>query len=527
MGSAGEAHPAEPAETSTGFAVKAASGSAWTTLQTVANKFATVFATLLLARFLDPAEIGLGNLAVSIAVFAFVLAPVVMGDVLIARPTEYNAIGGTASRLAWIAGIVQCLVLTTLAIPIERWTGKTGLAFLVVVAAMRPIANATLMLPDVRLRLDLDYRRIALVDGWTIFGATVLGVVMAALGAGPVSVTLPPILTLAVRGIVYRALVSKRLPRGFARSLAVPLLRNFGIAASAQYFNNLRMVLEVLVLGALATESEIGYFGLAYTLAIQANSVIAGQLGAVLQPIFGHLGGDPTRQVTGFVRATRLLSAFLVPLSLFQAVLSIPLFELLFPENWSPAGPVLAALSVGQAFVFVAAPSIALLKAQGRFATYFMWQSAQLVISAGAFILLVKDGGAWAVDLAGSFGLPVPGDSGRAFAMAIASAAAWSFFCPMAYWLAGRTGGLRKRTVAGVFLTPWAISLPIAVLVIAAIVVIRPMFGTTWTAIVSLAVLGPAGSVVAVGLCLAIRAEERRDALALVARLRGRRRPTT
>ena len=80
------------------------------------------------------------------------------------------------------------------------------------------------MLPDVRLRLDLDYRRIALVDGWTIFGATVLGVVMAALGAGPVSVTLPPILTLAVRGIVYRALVSKRLPRGFARSLAVSLV---------------------------------------------------------------------------------------------------------------------------------------------------------------------------------------------------------------------------------------------------------------------------------------------------------------
>ncbi|RLS90401.1 MAG: lipopolysaccharide biosynthesis protein, partial [Planctomycetota bacterium] len=52
----------EPVPGKAGFASAAASGSAWTTLQTVANKFVTVFAMLVLARLLTPAEFGLASL---------------------------------------------------------------------------------------------------------------------------------------------------------------------------------------------------------------------------------------------------------------------------------------------------------------------------------------------------------------------------------------------------------------------------------------------------------------------------------
>ena len=55
-----------PAAPKAGFASAAASGSAWTTLQTVGNKLVTVFAMLVLARLLTPAEFGLANLAASI-----------------------------------------------------------------------------------------------------------------------------------------------------------------------------------------------------------------------------------------------------------------------------------------------------------------------------------------------------------------------------------------------------------------------------------------------------------------------------
>jgi PST family polysaccharide transporter len=514
-----------PAEGASGYAAKAASGSAWTTLQTVTNKFVTVFATLLLAHFLTPAEIGLGNLAVSIAVFAFVLAPVVMGDVLIAEKSRLDTVGGTASRVAWIAGIAQCLALTALAVPIERLSGKPGLAFLVVVAAMRPIANATLMLPDVRLRLDLAYRTIAMVDGAVILGATVLGVVMAALGAGPVSVTLPPILTLAVRGMVYRGIVRHRLPHGYDRSLALPLLGRFAVASTGQYFNNLRAVLEVLVLGLFATETEIGYFGLAYTLAIQANSVIAGQLGAVLQPIFGHIGDDPKRQIAGFVRATRLLSTISVPLSLLQAALALPLFGLFFAEGWAPAAPILAALSVGQAFVFVSAPAIALLKAQGRFRTYVAWQACQLVVSTGIFLLAVGGDGTWALEASNALGLEISVDSARAFAIAVVSTLAWAVFCPVAYWLGGRPASLPMRTVIGVFLEPWLTSVPIVAGVSLAWIGLRGIIPPPWADAVALFAIGPVAGVLAIGACVVTRSSVRRDFLALVERFCARRSP--
>ena len=107
-------------------------------------------------------------------------------------------------------------------------------------------------------------------------------------------------------------------------------------------------------------ETEVGLFVLAATYAIQANTVIAGQIGSVLQPIFAHVREDAGRQIGGFLRATRLLSAIAVPLSLVQAAIAVPVFHLLFPPKWTGSIAIFAVLSVAQAFVFVSAPAIAL-----------------------------------------------------------------------------------------------------------------------------------------------------------------------
>lgn len=99
-----EAEGPQPSKKS--YAAAAASGSAWTTAQTVVNKAITVIAMLLLARLLSPGEFGLANLAASIGAFAFVFAPFVMGDVLLAEQKRFDELAGTANAVAWSSAIL-------------------------------------------------------------------------------------------------------------------------------------------------------------------------------------------------------------------------------------------------------------------------------------------------------------------------------------------------------------------------------------------------------------------------------------
>jgi teichuronic acid exporter len=501
----------------------AASGSAWTTTQMVVNKLVTVFAMLLLARFLSPAEFGLANLAASIGAFVFVFAPFVMGDVLLSRPDRFNAIAGAANAVAWGAGIVLFGILAAAAIPIERISGKEGLALLVFIAALRPLADAVLVVPNSRMRIDLAYRRIAIIDGGVILASTVAGVVMAWLGAGPMAITLPPIAVLAVRGMFYWRAVNGRVPLGVKREQVPSVARSFAMAALGQYLNNVLLILEVLVLGWYATETEIGLFGLAFQLAIQANMVIASQLGAVLQPIFGHIQNDPDRQVGGFVRATRLLSSVAVPISLVQAALAVPAFTMLFEPKWTGSIAIFAVLSIGQAFMFVSAPSIALLKAQGRFRAYFAWQFAQLVTALVAFVLAVTQGAPIASELAMAVGLPVDPESGRALALGMASALVWATFCPIAVWLAGRPAQLGIGRTLSVFIEPWAVTLPAAAALVLLWSLLRASIGQ-WTAdLAAIAVLGPLAVLVSIAGCVWLRADTRADCRTMLSKFIRRR----
>ena len=507
-----------------GFAAQAASGSAWTTAQTVANKFVTVFAMLAIARFLSPAELGLANLAVSIGAFCFIFAPFVMGDVLIAESKRFDALSGVAGRLSWAAGWTMFAIVAAIAVPIERWKGEAGLAFLVGVTALRPLADAVLVVAFARARIDLDYRRIARTDGLINRLATLFSVSMAWLGAGPVSVTLPPIAALAVRGWIYRRDYHGRLDHTVHAEYRAEIGRKFAVASIGQYANNVLMVLEVLVLGMFATKAEIGFFGLAFQLAVQANTIIAAQLGAVLQPIFGHIQEDPARQIGAFVRATRLLSAVAVPMSVMQAALAIPAFAVLFEAKWTGAIAPFVALSLAQSFVFVTAPAIALLKAQGRFTVYLAWQFGQLGIATIVFLCATawEWGGGMSLEMATACGIPTDADGGRSLAIAVASAVVWAASCPIAVFLAGRPAHLGKRTTLGIFFQPWIIAGPCALLMVFAWVRLRIALPMMWADLLTLLVVGPAFLLVAILGCVWSRHDSREDFRRVIGRFRRR-----
>lgn len=427
------------------FAAIAARGSFVNTAQTMLNKIATAVAMLVIARFLSPADYGVAAQAMAAASFLIVLQPLTMGDVLIAHPTDLPNLAWTARRLAtWIGAGTTLLILLSIPVfvGIYRDYPTAWLGGLLAVAALRPLMDARLVVPLARLRTELRYSKIAMIDGGVQLVVTTLAVIMAMTGLGGTALVVPVIIGAAARGFLYGRGMPAPSAVGLERKDAQKLMRSFVPASAAQYAHNINTMLEILILGYLAGEEQTGFFAFAFNIAAQANAIVAYQLGVVLQPIFGHLQQDPERQISGFLKVQRILALVCVPFSLLQAVLAEPLFRTLFAERFLPAIPVFQLISVAQAFYFASGPSMSCLRSQRRFATLLWWQGMQFVLSVPVY---------W-------FGALV----GGAVGVAVASGCAWAISTPIAVWLCTRTGEHgRWRAALWVFGKPWLMSAPV------------------------------------------------------------------
>jgi teichuronic acid exporter len=448
--------PAMPSEKKPrGYANAASSGTWWTTAQGILNKFATAFAMFMVARALSTEAFALASVVIVASGFIMVIPTFVMGDVVITHQNHLSIVSLTARRIVMRTAAVMTVVMLAAAPAVSLWYPQypyAEMVMLLTVSAARPLADALGVFPLSALRTDLRYREIAIINGTVQLGASVVTVLWAVQYPGAAAIVVPQILA-AIAKTGWCAVAARGSPSaahwnhfkdrpGLASAVYRRLLREFTSAALAQYIHTLVSGLPFMVTAWFSNEADTGYFAFAFSLANQAASVLSYQLAIVLQPIFGRLKSQPERQIAGFMRVIALMGALAVPLALLQAAFAQPLFVLVFKEKWLPAIPIFVALSVGQAFFFMTAPAMALLKAQGRFVTYFIWQALQAGICLAIFPLMVKQWGGVAV--------------------AWTDTALWLFSVPLAVWLGARVTGVTLGAIARCFFVPWITAGPIA-----------------------------------------------------------------
>ena len=510
--------PAHPS-TSTNFGGRVIRGSIWSTAQILLNKFATIGATVVFAHYLAPADFGAANIATSLGAFVFLLAPWVFNDILISRARDYSRLAGTAFWASLGFGLISAAILLALAPVFQRaHHAVEGLWGLLCVAATRPIADALLSVPWARLRLDLAYRKLTLIDGSLQLAWTVISVIMAMRGYRALVLVLPPIAVLFGRAIVYWMFAAREIPLQARREEVVPLCKTFVVATSGQYMNNIIQILEMLVLAWLASESSVGLFAFAFQLSSQTNSIIGAQISNVLQPVFSQIHQDPHRQISGFVRSIRYMGMFAVPISLIQAAVGVPAFEALFGTKWNGAIPAFLMLCIAQAFMFLSGPTVVLLKAQGRFRAFFAWQAGQVIVGSSVMYICVHFGSGTASRLLESIGVTSAADAAPALAIAAASATIWGIACPIAIRIGTHNAPGQFRNMLLMLAEPWLISLPIAALVAFAPMVLQtflPRMVSNW---VCMAVIAPAALLGAIAVMVMRDQVLRSSALRVIAR---------
>jgi len=481
-------HVRDVSGSNSGFASVAITGTLWASGQMILNRGATVVATLVISRYLSVEEVAMATLAVMIVRFLSVLPPLTMSDVLISRGQHADRFMSSAQSTALLVAVLTLVVVSVLApaiISVYPQFPRVLLYALVVVVALRAIGDGAQVGPLTELRISFRNRELAVIDGSLQLVATALGVVLAVLGAGAWAIIVPISFASVGKAIGYR-LMRRRLlgplrnrefigSRGAAsRSI---LSQEFGITAGAHYVHGVIDTLPVLLLGKLAGEAAAGFYAFGFNLAVQAEAIIAAQISSMLQPVLSRFRDDANRQIASYLRTLRFLGACSVPVCACQAAFADAAFKLCFEPRWEPAAPIFAILSLCGAFFFATAPTMALLKAQGRSRTLLAWQSGHLFVSAILLTLAALYGGAiW---------------------VATASTGIWACSLVLAAWLGIRSQGDSPWTVIKVFVAPWITAFPIG---LAAWYLSGWLltFGV-WGSLVDLGILAPATFVAMMG----------------------------
>jgi O-antigen/teichoic acid export membrane protein len=497
-------HPATPRSGQLGKI--ALVGSILNSGQWVLNKACTAGATLLLAHWLTPEEFGVAGQATALVQFLTLAVPFALGDVIIAHASRSPTAVATATRLSGQLALLNAVVLLA-AIPVcvkvfsdmpSGW-----LVSLLCIYGLRPLTESLQVPALSRLRLELRYRTIAWIDGASQFAGTICSIVMAAVGFGAASLALPIALAGTSRVWIYRRLsppdskASEPDPR-----IARGLMLEFLPVSAAQYLHKVASSVELLVLGFVSSAFETGLFAFSALLAVQANTVIAHQLGTVLQPVFGRMADDADRQARGLVRTLRVLGLVCVPISLAQAVFAEPAFRVLFAARYQPAVPVFEVLSLVQAFLFVLGPTMACLRAQQQFKAFLVWQFVELTLGCTSCWLAAN---AWG-----------------ALGAAAGHGVVWCLGMPVLVWLALRGRSRHAMLKAcGVLFVPLAIFVPLFAVAMQCVNWISgwSRHGDAW----SLLLLLPASLVVALGMGVLVNRDMRRMARWTVQRLRRTR----
>lgn len=454
-----------PPSSSGSFGGSAISGSIWSTILSIVTKVAALGASLFLGMFLTPEHFGVAGFALSASMYVMVFHTWCYGDLLCAAPRHFRGMSSAIQALALCTSVVQSALIVLLGALLSwAYPEKTGLFLLLLIVALRPLADSLCVIPSSFMKIGLRYRTSTLIEGTAAISGSGMSVLMARFGLGASSLVFPPIAGIFIRAAGYWHKAGRLVIGRSSRRNWLPIFRKFMVLSAGSYVAGVLTFVETSVLGFFAPDHSVGLFVFAFGLASQLNGVIGYQVAGTIQPILGHMRGNPSRQAAGMMRANRLLGAVLVPALLIQAVSTACLFEIAWPGKWGDAVLLHQVISIGQVMYVYSGTSHHMLKGQGRYRTYTSLNIVNLAAAILVLPLAAAFGQGIAVGLAGRLGLECPAEAGVPLAIALAGALLRLVFGPLMVWIAGGSGHVTWGEIAGSFIRPIAISAPIAAL---------------------------------------------------------------
>lgn len=302
-----------------------------------------------LARILSPSDYGLvGILLVFIAV-SQIFVDSGFTKALIQRNDKSEKDLSTAFTFNLAISITFYVILWFTAPIIASFYNEEVLINLLRSLALILVINAFFSIPNTILTIDLEFKKIALINFVAVLISGSLAIFMAYSGYGVWSLVMQYLLR-AVILLIFFTIASKWSFKLYFSKRSFKLLFSFGSNLLASSLLNVVVdKFSSLFIAKTISTQDLGF----YTRGIQFPDIAIGTLGSVLDTVLlPTLSKTKELTVLRFQidKMVRLLSLVTMPVVVLLAILAEPIIVLLLTDKWLPVVPIMQFFCVSRFF---------------------------------------------------------------------------------------------------------------------------------------------------------------------------------
>jgi len=356
------------------IATQAAHGVAWNMALGVSTRVLQLVGTLILTRFMAPADYGAVITASIVVVTAGAFTSFAFGQYLIAKRASAE-VAAQAVLVHLGLGIIAMAVVYGIRRPIGDLLDTPAMDKYVLGFAIAQVVDRTRYIPERLLMRALRFRALA-----TINGAGELAFTAAALACASAWGAYAIMVGTLVRSVLTSVLFLRAAPRGEwlvrcrLRAADVRDLVTYGLPIMvAIVTDNATRRWDNLIVSKLFGPGVMGGYNYAYNLAEMPISNVAEHIGEVLMPSFSRM--EDGRRERAVVRAAALMGIVVSPLGVGLGAVAPTVTAAFFNAQWGPMiSPMLTILSVMTVFRPMPWSAIAYAQAVQR-TSILMWSS--------------------------------------------------------------------------------------------------------------------------------------------------------
>jgi len=374
----------------------AARGVVWNIATGLGARVVSLVGTLVLTRFIAPAEYGEVSAAVICIQTATVLTFFAFGQYIIANKSKPDVVF-QASVLHFGLGVVAMAVVYFFRGPLGVLVEAPEMGRYVGGLAIAQLLDRARSMPERVLVRELRFRDVAIINSMGELTFTTVALATAWRFGGYAIV-----IGGLFRSTLTFLLFVRKVPRSewlsFSRfdwkevwgmfAYGTPLLFVSLCDRASQSWDN---VLMLRMFGA----SLMGCYALSYSRAETPVTYVAERMGDVLMPAFAKM--EPEERPVAVVRAAALMSLVVAPLGVGLGAVAPTLVHAFFDKRWAEMGSILAVLSCMTIFQPASWPSVAYLQTEKKPRLILVASIARTISLLSGVALLGRLGGpTWA-----------------------------------------------------------------------------------------------------------------------------------
>jgi PST family polysaccharide transporter len=322
-------------------------GIAWTLSTSLGSRVVGLVGSLLLARYLVPAEYGEVTEATILTVTAFSVTTFGVGIYLLSNRDLTRAESFHATCWFLGVGVLALGGVWALSVPLGPSLGAPNLASFMPLLVLGALLDRIAFLPERMLIRKLRFRWLSLARAAGELTFTGVTLALAALGHGAMAIVWGSLARAALKFVAIVPAVSWREwlePHRLERATLMKIIRTGVPVSAAGIATFLMRRWDNMMVKGYFGYAAMGAYNYAYNLADTPATAIGEQISDVVAASFPHAEG-PKRQAA-LVRACTMISLIMFPLAFGLGAVGETVVEAFFPARWASVGTMLVLLAI-------------------------------------------------------------------------------------------------------------------------------------------------------------------------------------